>query len=55
MADCELLRFGQSARLTIGASAELGEQSPPELIAGLTEARIEWKKRFPKLPLSDSF
>ena len=54
MTDCELLRFAQMARLAISSSVELGDPPPAAAVAAFAEARVEWKKRFPALPLSES-
>ena len=54
MSDAELLRFAKVARMAISSSTALDELPPAETVAGLAAVRIEWKKRFPALPLSES-
>jgi hypothetical protein len=54
MPDSELLRFGQSAKRL--CSPEVNSSKPPiEAYAlKLREAREEWQRRHPELPLSES-
>ncbi len=49
MSDIELLRYGQAARYM----TDHGKSNPSFRIQ-LDEARLEWKRRHSKLPLSES-
>jgi hypothetical protein len=49
MSDPELLRFGQAAK----ELCRPGNNNPNFLLQ-LDEARVEWKRRHPRLPLSES-
>jgi hypothetical protein len=54
MSDTELLRFGIRAKYMRSRNGlETWQQQTFSL--QLSEARKEWKKRFPKLPLSTTF
>jgi len=55
MSSSELLRFGLSAkyRLSDGPASDGPELT--DLAAQLNEARLEWNRRHPHLPLRDSF
>jgi hypothetical protein len=56
MSDAELLRFGLTTKYK--CSRELRPPDHPQLevlAVQLNEARAEWKRRNPMLPLSDSF
>jgi hypothetical protein len=53
MSDIELLRFGQAARYLADPKNNAGEPNPSFQIQ-LDEARLEWKRRHAKLPLSAS-
>jgi len=54
MSDTELLRFGVSAKHK--CSQELSKRPRLEpLVMQLTEARAEWIRRHPELPLNISF
>jgi len=55
MSSLELLRFGMSVkfRYSEGPSPDLPETA--DLAAQLGEARAEWNRRHPNLPLRDSF
>jgi hypothetical protein len=53
MSDQELLRYGQAAKSMCSPAANSGE--PPEsFLIQLEEARTEWKRRNPDLPLNES-
>ena len=49
MSEAELLRFGQAARYMCSDKCP-----PPNFVTQLKEARAEWKRRNPTLPLSES-
>jgi hypothetical protein len=54
MADDELLRFGWATKSTcFGESRNGGD--PDHLLLQLQEARVEWNRRKPALPLHGSF
>jgi hypothetical protein len=53
MNNAELLRFGQSAKYMCSPEANLGHPPRESFVIQLREAREEWKRRNPKLPLSD--
>jgi hypothetical protein len=55
MSDEELLRFGMVAKYMCSRGEKLDEEKLKALTLQLDEARKEWKKRFPELPLSSSF
>jgi hypothetical protein len=53
--DSQLLQVGQAARMLCSTETSLGEP-PLEIYAvQLREAREEWRRRHPKLPLRDAF
>ena len=54
MNDAELLRFGQAAKYMCSPRANMGKPQRWEFVIKLEEARKEWKRRNPKLPLADS-
>ncbi len=55
MSNPELLLFGVTAKFLCSLEANLN-QPPPECVrVRLSEARAEWNRRNPTLPLSDSF
>jgi hypothetical protein len=54
MSDQELLRCGQASKYMCSPKAKLGKLPRPEFVTQLEEARGEWTRRFPKLPLVDS-
>jgi len=55
MTDSELLRFGLIAKFEC-SELQREAQLPSEiLMAELEELRAEWKRRFPEMPLRDSF
>jgi hypothetical protein len=51
MSDTELLRFGRAAKNMCSTDACFG-QRPRRVFVQLQEAREEWKRRFPDLPLN---
>jgi len=55
MSDPDLLRFGQAAKYMCSLEASLGHPPRESFVVQLRETRGEWKRRHPKLPLSDSF
>jgi hypothetical protein len=55
MPDSDLLLFGVTTKY-LGSRSTDSEQTPDGAVpVELTEARTEWKRRFPRLPLSISF
>ena len=54
MNDAELLRFGQDAKFMCSPIANMGKAPREEFAIQLREARAEWRRRFPKIPLSES-
>lgn len=54
MTDEELLRFGQAARNLCSFETNMGRPPREEFVIQLHEARAEWRRRFPKLPMSES-
>jgi hypothetical protein len=55
MNDAELLRFGQAARFLCSPGQNSGRQPREKFVIQLKkEARAEWRRRFPKLPLKAS-
>jgi hypothetical protein len=54
MSDEELLRFGWAARC-VCARENPRERGPQSFVLRLHEAREEWNRRKPGLPLRDSF
>jgi hypothetical protein len=55
MSNSELLRFGLSAKFRSSQRPTPDEPQPEDLAAQLNEARFEWNRRHPDLPLRDSF
>jgi hypothetical protein len=55
MSDDELLRFGMVAKYMCSQGEKLDKEKLKAFTLQLDEARKEWKKRFPELPLSSSF
>jgi hypothetical protein len=53
MSDIELLRYGQAARYMSDPKNNHGQPNPSFQVQ-LDEARLEWKRRHAKLPLSAS-
>jgi hypothetical protein len=54
MSDQELLRYGQAAKYMCSPRANMGKPPREEFVIQLSEARNEWRKRFPKMPLNES-
>lgn len=50
MSDQELLRFGTAAKVECSNNSD----PPREVLLQLEEARVEWKRRMPDLPLNSS-
>ena len=55
MSNSELLRFGLRAKFKCSEEATPDDPGPADLAAELNEARFEWNRRHPELPLRDSF
>lgn len=55
MSDEELLRFGMVAKHMCSQGEGLDKEKLEVFILQLDEARKEWKKRFPQLPLGSTF
>jgi hypothetical protein len=55
MSNSELLRFGLSAKFRSSQRSNPDDPQPEDLAAKLNEARFEWNRRHPDLPLRDSF
>lgn len=55
MSSSELLRFGMRAKLRCSEGADSNGPGLAQLAAQLNEARSEWNRRHPDLPLRDSF
>jgi hypothetical protein len=55
MSNAELLRFGLVAKYMCSKGAELGDGEIGAFELQFNEARMEWNRRFPKLPLSATF
>jgi len=55
MSSSELLRFGVTAKFRCSRGPGLEHAQKEALEAQLLEARTEWNKRHPSLPLRDSF
>jgi hypothetical protein len=53
MSDCDLLRYGQASRFMADPKNNSGKPNPAFQVQ-LDEARAEWKRRHPNLPLSES-
>jgi hypothetical protein len=54
MTDQELLRFGQAARYMCSPYANMRKPPLEPSVIQLREARAEWRRRYPKLPLRES-
>jgi hypothetical protein len=54
MNNAELLRFGQAAKSMCSPDAYFGQSPRQVFLVQLKEARAEWKRRNPELPLRDS-
>ena len=55
MPSLELLRFGLSAKYRLSRGPAPDDPELTDLAAQLNEARLEWNRRHPHLPLRDSF
>jgi hypothetical protein len=55
MSDEELLRFGMVAKYMCSQGEKLDKAKLEAFTLQLDEARKEWKKRFPGLPLGSTF
>jgi hypothetical protein len=55
MSDPELLLFGVTTKCQCSWETEPDHPPPENILVQLSEARKEWKRRNPSLPLSDSF
>jgi hypothetical protein len=55
MSSSELLRFGVNAKFRCSHGPELEHAQRVSLETQLIEARTEWNRRYPGLPLRDSF
>ena len=55
MSSSELLRFGVCAKFRCSQGSSPNDLSATDLGAQLDEARAEWNRRHPGLPLRDSF
>jgi hypothetical protein len=55
MSDPELLLFGVTTKYQCSWETEPDHPPPENVIVQLSEARREWKRRNPRLPLSESF
>ena len=55
MSDGELLRCGMRAKLGHEQGLKTGEVSAEQRATELSEARLEWNRRYEKMPLRDSF
>jgi hypothetical protein len=55
MSDCELLRFGVAAKYKASSAEWSPPSEPDDLELQLSQARVEWNRRHPDLPLRDSF
>jgi len=54
MDDAELLRFAQAAKYMCSSYANSLAPLREEFVIQLQESRAEWRRRYPKMPLSDS-
>jgi hypothetical protein len=55
MASTELLRFGVVTKFRCSHILSPNHRQQELLTAELIEARAEWNRRYPRLPLCDSF
>jgi hypothetical protein len=55
MSDAELLRFGTVAKYMCSQKSGLDEKQREIVSLQLNNARNEWARRFPSLPLSSTF
>jgi hypothetical protein len=54
MTDSELLRYGRAAKSMCSPDAYFGQAPRQAFLIQLEEARQEWRRRNPNLPLADS-
>jgi hypothetical protein len=54
MTDGEVLSYGQCCKYMCSPTANMGKPPRQEFAMQLVEARTEWRKRHPALPLSES-
>jgi hypothetical protein len=54
MSDQELLRFGLASKSICSPDASFGKPPQESFVIQLREARKEWNRRNPELPLRDS-
>ena len=54
MNDTELLLFGRASKYMCSTKASMGKPPRESFVMQLREAREEWKRRNPELPLNDS-
>ena len=54
MDDAELLRFGQAAKYMCSSYANSLAPLRKEFVIQLEESRAEWRRRYPKTPVSES-
>jgi hypothetical protein len=55
MSNAELLMFGVTTKCLCSLETSPDQSPPGGVLVQLREAREEWKKRNPSLPLSESF
>ena len=55
MSNSELLRFGMHAKFRCSQGESTKDPERMDLAGQLNEARAEWNRRYPGLPLRDSF
>jgi hypothetical protein len=55
MSSSELLRFGVCAKFRCSQGSSPNDHAAADRVAQLDEARAEWNRRHPGLPLRDSF
>ena len=55
MSNPELLLFGVTTKCRCFFETSPGQSPPDDVLVQLTEARKEWRRRNPGLPLSESF
>jgi hypothetical protein len=55
MSNSELLRFGVNVKFRLSQRPGSNDPEFTDLAAQLNEARAEWNRRHPNLPLRDSF
>jgi hypothetical protein len=54
MSDQELLRYGRAAKSMCSPDAYFGQAPRQTFVIQLEEAKAEWRRRNPNLPLADS-